>query len=130
MGNTFNMTTTIERALVVRVDCYELPHLALVPESELAPGEEAEIIELDVDCDVYAVSCPAQLCGPPENCHPDESEFSVEEVTPSDDRFAGIPVQLTEREEDALAQQAWDNDPMDYYDDPPGWDDYPEECYG
>ena len=126
MSNTFNMSTTLDRALVVRVDQYELPHLALVLESELAPGEEDfELVEVDVDCDVYAVYCPAQLSGPPENCHPDESEFEVSEITPCDERFAGMPLRMTEDEENELAQTAWSGDDNDY--DPP--DDYDYDGY-
>ena len=73
-GKTATITTTIERALVVRVDRYELPHLAFVLESEVHPDEEMDMREVDIECECWGYYIPAKLCGPPEDCYPEEGE--------------------------------------------------------
>jgi hypothetical protein len=125
--HTTAVPITIERALVVRVDKYELPYLALVLESELHPGEEADLREVDIECECWGYYIPAKLCGPPEDCYPEEGEFEVQSAIAPD--YPDVPFVLTESEEDDLAQQCDSTGCCDGPDYDPEYDDYPEYNY-
>lgn len=127
--STINLQTTLERAIVIRVDRYELPHLALVTEAEVHPDEEAEIVEVEVDCQCYVVYCPAQTDGLPENCHPDESEFEIQEVTPCEPEFADMPLGMTEEEYHDVEHQARNYSQDDFDPPEPDFYDAAEECW-
>lgn len=125
-GKTATITTTIERALVVRVDQYELPYLAFVLESEVHPDEEMDVREVDIEAECWGYYIPAKLNGLPEDCYPEEGEFEVQSAIAPD--YPGVPFVLTEAEEDDLAQQHGDDDDCDGPDYEPDFyePDYPE----
>ena len=123
-GRTETVSIIIERALVVRVDRYDLPHLAFVLESELRPGEEADVREVEVECVCWGYYIPAKLSGPPEDCYPEEGDFEVQSTVAID--YPDVQFGLTEAEEDELEQQHAETDDYDGPDYEPEWDDYPE----
>jgi len=125
-GRTTTVITTIERALVVRVDHYELPHLEFVLESEVHPDEELDMREVDIECECWGYYIPAKLYGPPEDCYPEEGEFEIQSAVAPD--YPDVPFVLTQSDEDDLAQLADDDDSdgPEYESDYDYPDDYPE----
>lgn len=121
------MSTTIsievERFAVIRHDRYELPCIHLITESELREGEEGELLYIEVDCECWGYYTPAKLCGPPEDCYPEEGDFEIQDVVlPADVRE--YKFELTESEEDQVEHDFFQHDPYDDYDPPePDYDD-------
>jgi hypothetical protein len=114
------ITIEVERFAVIRQDRYELPCVHLIPEDQVREGEEGELVYIEVDCDCWGYYMPAKLCGPPEDCYPEEGDFEVQNVTlPADMRdyqFELTEAELSEAEDSFFSQDGPEPD-YDYPDD-------------